>query len=147
VRYLDKIGHRVADVPSRVGGSLPAHVSAAGKAMLAYVDPELIDDILSRFRPRVDSAALHRELASVRMRGGLSTVRKDPADPVVCLGAPIFDHERRITGGLSLCDLNSKAPLDRYGPLLLEQAKRISLQLQELQQRTKGAPPRSSVRW
>jgi DNA-binding IclR family transcriptional regulator len=147
VRYLDKIGHRVSDVPSRVGGSLPAHVSAAGKAMLAYVDPELIDDVLGRFRPHVDSAALHRELASVRMRGGLSTVRKGPATPVVCIGAPIFDRERRVTGGLSLCDLHSKAPLDRYAPLLLEQARRISLQLHELQQRTKDAPPRPSVRW
>src|SRR6516165_2757848 len=37
-RYLDKIGSGAAGVPSRVGGTLPAHLTAIGQAMLAYVD-------------------------------------------------------------------------------------------------------------
>jgi len=140
VRYLDNVGRVPADVSPRVGGSMPAHVSASGKAILAYVDPELIDGVLSRFLPQIDPVAVYRELASVRLRGGLATVRNGPADAVVCLGAPIFDRERRITAGLALCGWQSKASLDRYAPLLLDQAKRVSRQFRELQQRADDAP-------
>jgi DNA-binding IclR family transcriptional regulator len=135
VRYLDKIGQGASGAPSRVGGSLPAHLTAVGEATMAYVDPELLDAALSPFRLRVDSVAVHRDLASVRMRGGLSTIRNSPLGGVACIGAPIFDGEHRIAGGVSLCDGGSGAPLDRYVPLLLERAKRISVQLGQLQQR------------
>ena len=38
VHYLDKIGGRfAANVPSRVGGSAPAHCTGLGKAMLAAI--------------------------------------------------------------------------------------------------------------
>jgi DNA-binding IclR family transcriptional regulator len=49
VRYLDKIGSGASVVPSRVGGSLPAHLTAVGKATLAYVDPEFLDALLGGF--------------------------------------------------------------------------------------------------
>lgn len=134
-RYLDKIGGEASRIPSRVGGSLPAHLTAVGKAMLAYVDPESLDAALDGLPSRVDSPALHRDLASVRMRGGLSAVRNSPLAAVACIGAPIFDHERQIRGGLSLCDGGSGAPLDRYAPLLLARARRISAQLDQIHQR------------
>jgi DNA-binding IclR family transcriptional regulator len=140
-RYLDKIGSGASSVPSRVGGSLPAHLTAVGSAMLAYVDPEKLDPLLGRLRLRVDPAAVHRDLASVRMRGGLATVRNSPLAAVACIGAPIFDRGQQIAGGLSLCDGGSGAPLDRYVPLLLERARRISVRLGELQQRTNHALP------
>ena len=134
-RYLDKIGGEASHVPSRVGGMLPAHLTAVGQAMLAHVDPESLDIVLRRLRPRVDPAAVHRDLALVRMRGGVATSRNSPLAAVSCIGAPIFDREHSVTGGLSLCDGGSGAPLDRYVPLLLERARRISAQLGQLQQR------------
>jgi len=136
VRYLDKIGSGASRVPSRVGGSLPAHLTAVGRAAMAYVDPELLDAVLSRFMSRADLVTAHRDLASVRMRGGLSVVRNSQFGGTSCIGAPIFDGEGQATGGLSLCDGSSGAPLDRYAPLLLERARRISGQLAQLQQRT-----------
>lgn len=135
IRYLDKIGGAEAlSVPSRVGGSLPAHLTAIGKAMLAFIDPEALDSVLDRLVSGTDSAmpslmAIHRELASVRTRGGLSTSRNSPLAAVACVGVPIFDHEGRIAGGLSLCDGGSEACLDRFVPLLMERAKRITTQL------------------
>lgn len=135
IRYLDKIGGADASsVPSRVGGSLPAHLTAVGKAMLAYIDPESLDVALERVSAkenpaRIDPVTLHRELASVRMRGGLSTSRNSPLAAVVCVGVPIFNSDHQVSAGLSLCDGGGGGPLDRYVPLLMEQAKRISAQL------------------
>jgi DNA-binding IclR family transcriptional regulator len=140
VRYLDKIGSAAAAscVPSRVGGVLPAHLTAVGKAMLAYQDPESLDAILGRLGPQVDLAGVHCDLASVRMRGGLSKARNSSLAAVSCIGAPIFDRERQVTAGLSLCDGGCEVPLDRYVPLLLERARRISAQLGQFEQL--GAP-------
>jgi DNA-binding IclR family transcriptional regulator len=135
IRYLDKIGGAGASsVPSRVGGSLPAPLTAGGKAMLAYIDPESLDVALdeasSRENPaRVDSAPLHRELASVRLRGGLSTTRNGPLAAVACVGVPIFNGDDQVSAGLSLCDGGGGGPLDRYVPLLMERARRITAQL------------------
>jgi DNA-binding IclR family transcriptional regulator len=135
VRYLDKIGGEAAHVPSRVGGLLPAHLTAVGQAMLAHVDPESLDIVLRRLYLQVDPAVFHRDLAAVRMRGGVANSRNGPLAAVSCIGAPIFGRHHSITGGLSLCDGGSGAPLDRYVPLLLDRARRISAQLGQLQER------------
>lgn len=139
IRYLDKVGGAGArSVPSRVGGSLPAHLTAVGKAMLAYIDPESLDAVLNRVKssadPTLSPATLHRDLATVRMRGGLAVAHKSALAAVSCVGAPILDSEERVIGGLSLCDGGTGAPLDRFVPLVLERARRISSQLSQGQQ-------------
>jgi len=133
VRYLDKIGRKSSLVPSRVGGTLPAHLTAVGRVMLASVDPERLDLMLERVRPDVDAAALHRDLALVRMRGGLSTLHRSPLAPVACIGAPVFDAEHRIAGAVSVCDAGTGEPLDRHAPVLLERARRISAKLAKVE--------------
>ncbi|MFF0818152.1 IclR family transcriptional regulator [Rhodococcus sp. NPDC003318] len=133
IRYLDKVGGATArNVPTRVGGSAPAYTTAVGKAMLAYVDAESLDTILERgpsIDPSLSPFSLHRDLAAVRMRGGLAKHRSTRLTGVSCVGAPIFDNEERIVGGISLCDAGTGAPLDRFAPMLLQRAHRISLQL------------------
>ncbi len=131
VRYLDKVGgHDATGVPSRVGGLLPAHLTAVGKAMLAYLETDALDttleDATSCGDATVDVTALHRELAGIRRRGGLSTERDSPVAAVACVGAPIFDQGGRVIGALSLCDAGKRMPLGRFAPLLHERAKRIS---------------------
>src|SRR5690606_33772383 len=69
VHYLDKMGGRFAGgVPSRVGGRAPAHSTALGKAMLAWLEPETVDalvgDALARSTRQTigDLSTLHQEL-------------------------------------------------------------------------------------
>jgi len=129
VRYLDKVGGPAsARVPSRVGGVLPAHLTAVGKAMLAYVEPEAVDLAFGQLEvpAKIDRAAIHAELASIRMRGGLSAERNSSLAAVACVGAPIFASDGRIVGGLSLCDGGNGSSLDRFAPLLRAHSKRIS---------------------
>ena len=135
VRYLDKVGGpEAASVPSRVGGFLPAHLTAIGKAMLAYVEPEKLDSVLGRCDltsqvDPIDLPAMYRELAAVRMKGGLASERNGTLAAVACVGAPIFGGEGRVVGGLSLCECGTRGSLHRFGPLLLARAKRVSVRL------------------
>lgn len=80
--YLDKVGGRFAlSVPTRVGGRAPAHCTALGKAMLAWLEPEqveaLIDGHISRLTNRTigDIGTLHQELNRIRQRRGLAFER------------------------------------------------------------------------
>lgn len=144
VRCLDKIGGQTAlALPSRVGGLFTAHLSAVGKAMLACIDPEAVDVMLEQFDSYTDStvlspATLHRELALVRTRG-LATCS---LAAVSFVGVPLFDHEQRNVGGISLCDEGSGTPLDRFVPLLVDRAKRISAQLSSRTHPNTSASPR-----
>jgi DNA-binding IclR family transcriptional regulator len=76
-----------------------------------------------------DLDSIHRELATVRLRGGLSSARSNPLADVRAIGAPIFGSDGQIVGGFSLCDCRTGIPLDRYEPILVERAKRISSRL------------------
>jgi DNA-binding IclR family transcriptional regulator len=134
VRYLDKVGGPEAlRVPSRVGGLLPAHLTAVGKAMLAYTETVALDETLeeaaSHGDVQVDLVAVHRELAAIRFRGGLSTERNSPLAAVACVGAPIFGGDRQVIGALSLCDGGNGKALGPYASLLRARAQRISAQL------------------
>jgi DNA-binding IclR family transcriptional regulator len=75
VAYLAKLyGHRPAAVPSRIGGRLPAHATAVGKALLAYdVDAaeQAMRRPLRRFTDRTitDPSRLTAELERIRRTG------------------------------------------------------------------------------
>ncbi|MFC6580404.1 IclR family transcriptional regulator [Planomonospora parontospora] len=81
VFYLDKVGGRfAASVPSRVGGRAPAHSTALGKAMLAWLEPEEVDvriGAIGRLTGRTigEIGILHQELNRVRQRRGLAFER------------------------------------------------------------------------
>src|SRR5260370_18445150 len=73
--------------------------------MLACIDRETVDVMLEQLDSHADSTvlssgSLHRELALVRTRG-LATCS---LAAVSFVGAPLFDHEHRNVGGISLCD-------------------------------------------
>lgn len=72
VFYLDKVGgDSVTSVPSRVGARIPATEVVSGVAMLAWLEPEQVDELIA---PADEQAAarVHRELAEVRRRDGLA---------------------------------------------------------------------------
>ena len=73
--WVEQLSGRLAPpVPSRIGGRLPAHVTAAGKALLAF-HPAAADALCAAGLPRhgpgtiTDPAALRAELDQIRERG------------------------------------------------------------------------------
>lgn len=129
--YLDKIGGRMANaIPSRVGGRVPAHSAAAGKAMLAWLDPERVDAVCGghfvRATPRTITSlpTLHLELNRIRQRRGLSFEREESARGVACVSAAIRGPEGPVAA-VSLSGDVRTAQLERVAPLVVDAAREI----------------------
>ena len=88
VVYLDKIGD--PRIPTRVGGRVPAHCTAVGKAILAYADQDDAVDLRARKTKHSIASAAHLavELAKVRARG-VAFEREESLLGFGCVAAPI----------------------------------------------------------
>lgn len=108
VLYLDKAGGRVtASVPTRLGGRMPAHTTALGKALLASLEPSIVEtsfrDRLPQLTPRTicDKAELHRELTRIRHRQGVAMDNEESVTGIACVAVPIRGRGAAV-GALSL---------------------------------------------
>ncbi len=131
VAYLDKLGGRFAvTVPSRVGGLAPAHCTGLGKAMLAWLDAEHVDDLVGdQLSSRTTSTiagldALHHELARIRARGGLAMERGECFPDIACAAAAIRGPRGPI-GAISVV-ATVGTHLERVAPLVVAAAQRIA---------------------
>ncbi|KRA29519.1 MULTISPECIES: IclR family transcriptional regulator [unclassified Nocardioides] len=134
VRYLDKIGGRfAATVPSRVGGTAPAHCTGLGKAMLAWLEPEYVDELVGEQIPARTPAtisevdALHRELGRIRGRNGLALERGECFPDIACAAAAIRGP-RGPVGAISVVAAAGTA-LERVAPLVVDAVRRIAADL------------------
>lgn len=134
VYYLDKVGGRFASaVPSRVGGRAPGHCTALGKAMLAWLEPEVVDaryeSTIGRFTNRTiaDLATLHRELDRIRRRHGLAFERGECFPNISCVAVAVRGPEGPVAS-ISLVG-DAKAPLEKVAPLVIDAARKASEQL------------------
>ncbi|MFD6391526.1 IclR family transcriptional regulator [Nocardia sp. NPDC055029] len=96
VLFLDRAGGRSqVAIPTRVGGRLPAHCTALGKALLATLEPGIAEGSLRgnptprTARTIVDRAELHRELARIRNRQGVAVDTEESMPGVGCVAVPI----------------------------------------------------------
>lgn len=134
VHYLDKAGGRfAASVPSRVGGRAPAHSTALGKAMLAWLEPEEVEarvgGAIARLTHRTiaDLDTLHQELNRIRQRRGLAFERGECFPGIACAAAAIRGPEGPVAA-ISLIG-DAQTPLEKVAPLVVDAARRVSLEL------------------
>jgi DNA-binding IclR family transcriptional regulator len=134
VYYLDKVGGRfAAGVPSRVGGRAPAHSTALGKAMLAWLEPEQVDLQVGRAIGRLtsrtigDLSTLHQELNRIRQRRGLAFERGECFAEISCVAAAIRGPEGPLAS-ISLVG-DARTPLEKVAPLVVDAARQVSLAL------------------
>lgn len=132
--YLDKIAGRGDVAGTRVGGRMPAHATAAGKAILAWTDPRHVDAIFrGHLTPRTPRTlhtmeALEQELVAVRARGGLAYDREESAAGVVCVAAPLRGSGRALAA-VSLTGDAKRMDLNRLSPFVAETARQASAAL------------------
>lgn len=119
VLYLDRRDARVPDAAySDAGKVAPAYSTAVGKAMLAYLDPQQLDQVLAmqsfqRFTPTTlaSEAVLRQSLARVRDRG-FAVDLEEYQSGVICVAVPILSVDDRVLGAVSVTGSTSKTDID-----------------------------------
>jgi DNA-binding IclR family transcriptional regulator len=90
-----------------VGAVLPLHATALGKAVLAFVDDEVRNDVLSDELPKLTGqtlstpAALARELDATRGRG-YALEKEEAVLGEAGVAAPIFDRNSEAVGAVGV---------------------------------------------
>lgn len=94
-------------LPGLLGGRMPLHATAGGKALLAWSPPDrqraLLRPPLHRYTSTTitDVAELVRELERSRKRG-YTTVHEENVEDVVGVAAPIHDHYGNVSAALTV---------------------------------------------
>ncbi|MBF6324197.1 IclR family transcriptional regulator [Nocardia cyriacigeorgica] len=128
VLYLDKVGGRyTASVPTRLGGRMPAHSTALGKAMLAAMEPSVVDasfrDRLPQLTARTigDRVELHRELDRIRHRQGVAVDNEESVPGIGCVAVPV----RRRGMAVAALSLSTRVGADRSATDISSQARML----------------------
>ncbi|HZR93698.1 MAG TPA: IclR family transcriptional regulator [Gaiellaceae bacterium] len=138
VVYIEKVeSEHAVRMFSRIGSTMPAYSTGVGKAILASLPPDELEQALpERLEARtprtiVDRAKLRRHLAEVRRRG-YSTDDIENEDGIRCVGAPVFDHSGHVCAGISVAGPATRVTPERFaelGLLVQEAAATISWRL------------------
>lgn len=120
VVYIDKVeSGGPLRMASTVGAIMPAHCTALGKSMLAFLPTAQVQEVLrAHGLPRrtantiTDPARLLAELAAVRARGyAIDNVENE--EGIRCVGAPIIDHRGHVAGAVSVSGSVATITLER----------------------------------
>ena len=123
-------GRESSALLSRVGGRLPAHATGAGKALLAFAPPSVVQRVIERglepYQPSTitDPQALLRELESIRRtRVAYSTAEAGPG--VTGAASPILTPDARPIAALSVSGRIGGFDPERIGPAVHMAAMRV----------------------
>jgi DNA-binding IclR family transcriptional regulator len=138
VVYIDKVENEAnVRMGSRVGSRAPMYCTAVGKAVLAWLDEPAREAVIAAGLPAVtpytitDPDTLRAELGRIRERGYAVDDRENETD-VRCVAAPLFDHEDRVVGALSVSGLSSRmtpAAIRELAPRVAATGRQISREL------------------
>jgi IclR family transcriptional regulator, KDG regulon repressor len=108
VHCVEKLyGHRRSPLASRVGGSLPAHSTALGKALLAFSCPTTQRRATTGTLRGYTTATVTQpprllaELRATRLRG-LAFDRQETHPQVSCVSAPVLDQRGQAVAAISI---------------------------------------------
>jgi DNA-binding IclR family transcriptional regulator len=105
-------------IENKIGQVFPLHSTTIGKVIAAYLDWEMVREILIRdgmpgktARTITDLDAFAGELARIR-EAGFAVDNEESFDGVRCIGVPIFRSGSVIFGGLSMAGPASRIHVD-----------------------------------
>ena len=118
----------------RVGERMPLHAGSAGKAILAFLAPELIKQILAQPLERMtdktitNRRVLQKELKTIRACG-YATSHGERFEDALGLAAPIFDSSGKVTAALNVAGPTMRftdAQVDKFAPKIIQLANQVS---------------------
>ena len=125
--YIDRIeGFQTQNMYTQIGKRGPAHCTALGKTLLAYLPEAAVDQVIATrgltgytFRTLTTAAALKQDLSLIRQRGyAVDDLESDIS--VRCLAAPIRDYGGRVVAALSISGPASHIRPERDAELVKE---------------------------
>jgi DNA-binding IclR family transcriptional regulator len=139
VLYIERIeAQRSLTMGSKLGARNPIYCTALGKAILAYLPENEVDQILaaSRMEARTRNTitnvlALKRELERIRDRG-YAIDDEEIEDGVRCIAAPILNASNRAVAAVSVSGPSSRITPDRFqliGKTMLKAAQELSTRI------------------
>lgn len=135
VVYIEILrGRGTPPLPSRVGGRMPAHATAVGKAMLAFSPQVVLEDVLEHGLEPVgpsaitDEKTLRRELADIAATG-LAHEQNESAAGSCCVASPVVDAGGALVASLSVSGNLSHLDIDRVAPAVRTAALALGRQL------------------
>lgn len=141
VVYLAKIGgHRRVPIPTRLGGRLPAHCTALGKAMLAFsagvARNALSSATLAARTPHsiTEPAVLEREFVRI-VRERTAIDREELIVGVICVAAPVF-RDDVVVAAVSVTGPKARIDPLRVAPAVQTAARGISRRLSRVPDRS-----------
>ncbi len=107
--YIEKLeSAKSLPMISRIGMRMPLYSTGFGKAILAYLPEEELEDFLKNVRllkrterTITDPEKLKEELRRIRKRG-YAIDNEENEDGVKCIGAPIINHEGKPIAAVSI---------------------------------------------
>jgi DNA-binding IclR family transcriptional regulator len=120
-------GTQLVSVDFKIGDRAPLHCTSIGKALLAFQDARLAEEVIAGGLPKVapntitDAGAFRTELQKVR-RQGFAFDDLEFHDDMRCIAVPVFEAGGAVRAGISL-----SGPASRYTLGKLEELKDRSL--------------------
>ena len=134
LRYIYKKSHDLPVSEFSAAATLPLHATALGKVLLAFAEPKLVDEILSKDLRNYTS---HTIVDRDRIRWTLKLVKnhryavsdRELRSDYSAIAAPIFGSTGKPVGALevSVADVSSMAQIER--PMLVVAAASLSRDL------------------
>ena len=109
VVYIEKLdGNEALRMHSKVGKRAPMHCTSVGKAILAYLPADSVQEILERkglpvhtVKTITDKNVLAEELAEVKKKG-IALDLEENENGITCIAVPIFDHLGKVAAAVSI---------------------------------------------
>jgi IclR family transcriptional regulator, acetate operon repressor len=132
VVYVQKLpGSGGPQIPSRLGGRMPAYCTGVGKAMLAFGPPERLAAVLAAGLPRrtprtvIAPGLLRAELESIRRRG-IAEEHEESAPGLACVAAPVLGPDGYAVAAVSITGWASRLKTARLAPAVRTAALGLS---------------------
>lgn len=124
VLYVDKRNAaKPVEMFAQAGKVGPAYCTGVGKAMMAYLAPDALEQALARqsfyrhtARTLDTRETLLAELQAIRARGH-AWDREEHEPGIICCAAPILSRAGRVMGALSVTSTTARTNLDALGEL------------------------------
>ena len=120
---------------ARVGSRGPAHCTAAGKALLAYVKESELEDIISKkglikFTENTitDPEKIKEELKKIREQG-YSLDLEEMEEGVNCVAVPIKNYENKVVAAISVSGLASRITREHLDSFLIKKIKDTAMKI------------------